>query len=197
MSKKPPEVFVIAGPNGAGKTTFAREFLPKQVRCFEFLNADLIAQGLSPFSPQAEKTRAGKLFLTRLEELVEQRKDFAFETTLSGRHHAVLLRAMRKKGYRVSLYWLWLPTPELAIERVATRVEQGGHDVPAEDIRRRHGRGLENFFRIYQQLADEWCFFDSAPPVPFLIARQTDGVLTFLNQNLYELISNSVHKRDG
>jgi predicted ABC-type ATPase len=196
MSKKPPEVFVIAGPNGAGKTTFAREFLPKQVHCLEFLNADLIAQGLSPFSPQSEKTRAGKLFLTRLRELIEQRRDFGFETTLSGRNHAVLLRAMRKKGYRVSLFWLWLPTAELAIERVATRVAQGGHDVPTGDIRRRHARGIANFFRIYQQLADEWCFFDSAPPVPVLIARQAYGSLTFLNRDLYESIRSKVDQEE-
>lgn len=95
---------------------------------------------------------------------------------------------MRNKGYRVSLFWLWLPTPELAIERVAIRVAQGGHDVPVEDIRRRYARGMANFFRIYQKLADEWCLFDSAPPIPTLVAYQSEGVLTFLNRDLYELI---------
>jgi predicted ABC-type ATPase len=131
---KPPMVYVIAGPNGAGKTTFASSFLPDFVKCNEFLNADLIAAGLSPFAPETQNLRAGRLLLQRIDELANQRADFSFETTLSGRTYLKLLSDMKASGYRVMLFFLWLPSAELAVARVANRVKQGGHNVPADDI---------------------------------------------------------------
>src|SRR5437870_9445832 len=119
---KPPTVYVIAGPNGAGKTTFASEFLPDFVQCREFLNADLIAAGLSPFAPQTQNVRAGRLLLERIGELVSARADFGFETTLSGRSYIQRLQAMKVDGYRVVLFFLWLPSPDLAVARVRSRV---------------------------------------------------------------------------
>jgi predicted ABC-type ATPase len=121
-----PTVYVIAGPNGAGKTTFASQFLPDFVRCQEFLNADLIAAGLSPFAPETQNVRAGRLLLERFRELVSQKADFGFETTLSGRTYVKLLGNMKAHGYRVVLFFLWLPSAEMAIARVESRLKQGG-----------------------------------------------------------------------
>src|SRR4051812_16849376 len=130
-----PTVFVIAGPNGAGKTTFASEFLPDFVSCRQFLNADLIASGLSPFAPETQNMRAGRLLLERIEELSAARENFGFETTLSGRTYVRLLAGLRRLEYRVVLFFLWLPDTELALVRVANRVRQGGHGVPEADVK--------------------------------------------------------------
>lgn len=129
-----PTVYVIAGPNGAGKTTFASKFLPGFVSCRQFLNADLIASGLSPFAPETQNVRAGRLLLERIAELSAARENFGVETTLSGRTYVRLLAGLRQEGYRVAVFFLWLPTTELALDRVANRVRQGGHDVPEADI---------------------------------------------------------------
>src|SRR3954447_16330203 len=125
-----PTVYVIAGPNGAGKTTFATEFLPAFVQCREFVNADLIAAGLSPFAPETQAIRAGRLLLTRIKELSAPRQDFGFETTLAGRSYVKALKAMRADGYRLELFFLWLPSADLAVARVENRAIQGGHSVP-------------------------------------------------------------------
>ena len=148
-SGRMPTAYVIAGPNGAGKTTFATEFLPDFVHCREFVNADLIAAGLSPFAPETQAMRAGRLSLTRIKELAEARRDFGFETTLAGRGYVNLLDGLRRSGYRVILFFLWLPSAEMAVARVANRVRQGGHNIPEATIRRRFEAGLRNFFRMY------------------------------------------------
>ena len=140
---KSPTVYVIAGPNGAGKTTFAAEFLPDFVDCRQFLNADLIAAGLSPFAPETQNVKAGRLLLERIGELATAGEDFGFETTLSGRTYARLLTGLRRDGYRVALFFLWLPSADLAVLRVANRVRQGGHAVPEADVRRRFASGSE------------------------------------------------------
>lgn len=147
-----PTTYVIAGPNGAGKTTFATEFLPDFVNCREFLNADLIAAGLSPFAPETQNVRAGRLLLERIGELSRAREDFGFETTLSGRTHAKLLTELKSSGYRIDLFFLWLPSPDLAVLRVAERVSEGGHAVPEEVVRRRYASGPE-FFSIVRPTA--------------------------------------------
>ena len=126
---RPPTVYVIAGPNGAGKTTFAAEFLPGFVDCRQFVNADLIAAGLSPFAPETQNVKAGRLLLERIGELAAAREDFGFETTLSGRTHAHLLGGLKRDGYRVVLFFLWIPSADLAVSRVANRVRQG--DTPS------------------------------------------------------------------
>ena len=188
MSAAHPTVYVVAGPNGAGKTTFAMEFLPKTVHCQEFLNADLIAAGLSPFSAERQNIRAGRLLLERVRECAEQRIDFGFETTLSGRTYALLLRQLRATGYRVVLSFLWLPNAEMAVKRVANRVRQGGHSVPEVDIRRRWDSGLRNLNDLYQPLADEISLYDSTRNPLLLIARRVNSDLEVFDQLKYRLV---------
>jgi predicted ABC-type ATPase len=155
-------VIIIAGPNGAGKSTFAREFLPNEAGCPVFVNADLIAAGLSPFAPDKAAIRAGRVMLEEIHRHATVGESFAFETTLSGRGYTHAIPAWRKAGYAVHLVFLRLPTVELAIERVAVRVAQGGHDVPVEVIRRRFDKGWRNFQQVYQPLVDSWQLFDNS-----------------------------------
>ena len=171
MVEQKPQVIVIAGPNGAGKTTAAQMLLPATFEIRHFVNADWIARGMSGFDPEAAAFDAGRIMLARLKQLAEARATFAFETTLASRSFAPWLRELCATGYQFALIFLWLPDAKQAIARVADRVRQGGHDVPAETIRRRHGAGLRNFFSLYQPLAAGWRFYDaSAPGTPRLIA---------------------------
>ena len=166
MSK---EIIIIAGPNGAGKTTFARSFLPEEAHCTRFINADLIAAGLSPFAPEATAVRAGRLMLTEIGDCVDRGESFAFETTLAGRSYRRHIRRWRAMGYHVSLYFLSLPDPEAAIARVAERVRQGGHDIPQPVIRRRFAAGLANLEAIYKPAVDRCAVFDNVGREPVLI----------------------------
>jgi predicted ABC-type ATPase len=162
-------IIIVAGPNGAGKTTFAREFLPREADCPVFINADLIAAGLSPFRPEAAAVRAGRLLLAEIAAKVEQRQSFAFETTLSGRAYTRSIPRWRAMGYHVKIIFLSLPTVEIAIARVAARVAQGGHNVPEAAIRRRFKSGYANFTGLYCQLADTWALYDNAGATPVLL----------------------------
>lgn len=197
---KPPTVYVIAGPNGAGKTTFASEFLPDFVHCNEFLNADLIAAGLSPFAPESQNVRAGRLLLERIGELASDRADFGFETTLSGRTYGKLLGDMKASGYRVVLFFLWLPSAEMAVARVANRVKQGGHNVPPDDIRRRYAAGVRNLFRLYRPILDGWWLFDASQLPPKLIASEERKKLTVKQKRLFGRIERQAeesHEEDN
>ncbi|HEY0511369.1 MAG TPA: zeta toxin family protein [Thermoanaerobaculia bacterium] len=169
-----PNVYIVAGPNGAGKSTFARLFLPDYADCREFVNADLIAAGLSPFNPESLAIEAGRLMLGRIEALAQTRVDFGFETTLAGRSQMALLTKLRNVGYRTHIFFLWLPTPELAVERVRDRVLSGGHFVPEETVRRRFTRGLSNFFHLYQPLLDTYLIFDTSESTPRLVALRVE-----------------------
>lgn len=158
-------ILIIAGPNGAGKTTFAREFLPEDQ--FEnFVNADLIAAGLSPLNPDAAALRAGRLMLEEIDGYVERSESFAFETTLSGRIYARRISTWQEAGYFVELVFLRLSVVEAAIDRVAKRVSQGGHNIPEEVIRRRFIAGIENLETIYKPLADRWTVYDNSGSTP-------------------------------
>ena len=163
-------VVIIAGPNGAGKTTFAREFLPREAECPTFINADLIALGIAPFQPEKAAVRAGRLMLDMIRDCVRRGEDFAFESTLSGRTYARLVAEWKKAGYRVVIFFLDLPTAELAVKRVAARVAQGGHNVPEAVIRRRFAAGRKNFLKIYKPLADAWRHYDNSGTIPTLLA---------------------------
>lgn len=160
---------VIAGPNGAGKTTFAREFLPEEAGMPIFVNADLIAEGLSPFAPDRAAIQAGRLMAQAIRNHVARGESFAFETTLAGRGYARAIPRWQAAGYLVSLIFLALPSPELAIARVAERVRQGGHSVPDEVVRRRFHAGRANFDRIYRRLVDTWILFDNSGRTPILV----------------------------
>jgi predicted ABC-type ATPase len=186
-----PTVYVIAGPNGAGKTTFAAELLPDFVNCREFLNADLIAAGLSPFAPETQDMRAGRLLLARIRELTEARQDFGFETTLAGRGYARMFARMRRLGYRIVLYFLWLPSADLAAVRVANRVRQGGHHVPEADIRRRFAAGLRNLFGLYRPLLDGWSLYDGSTFPPRLIATEKHGKMQVAQAKLFDQVTQS------
>jgi predicted ABC-type ATPase len=157
-----PHVIIIAGPNGAGKSTTAPHLLKDLLGVTEFVNADVIAQGLSAFATEAVAFQAGRIMLNRLHQLADKRRNFAFETTLSTRSYAAFLRRLKTQGYRVYLIYLWLPTPEMSIARVAERVRNGGHYVPDEVVRRRYNRGLDNFFNLYKPLSDQWRFYNNA-----------------------------------
>ncbi|MDY0071397.1 MAG: zeta toxin family protein [Thauera sp.] len=163
------KVIIIAGPNGAGKTTFAREFLPHEAACPVFVNADLIAAGLSPFDVEAAALQAGRLMLLELERHFQARRSFAFETTLSGRGYLRHLRKWRDAGYRVELIFLRLNHADEAVARVQQRVLQGGHDIPEAVIRRRFSAGLENFHRHYAPAVDAWALYDNAGETPALL----------------------------
>ena len=163
------KVIIIAGPNGAGKTTFAREFLPRDAECPVFVNADLIAAGLSPFAPDAAAVRAARLMLMEMARHFAARESFAFETTLAGRGHLQHIRAWQAAGYRIKLIFLRLDSPETAIARVAQRVRQGGHSVPDDTVRRRFAAGRRNFERLYAPLVDAWALYDNSGPQPVLL----------------------------
>lgn len=164
-----PRIVVIAGPNGAGKTTFAGEFLPNEAGCPIFVNADLIAAGLSPFAPELAAIKAGRLMLEAIGEHVARRESFAFETTLAGRTYGRMIPDWRQRGYVVKLIFLALPDAEMAIARVAARVAQGGHNVPEAVIRRRFDAGLRNFHRSYKRLVNFWQLFDNSVNPPGLL----------------------------
>jgi predicted ABC-type ATPase len=182
-----PVVYVIAGPNGAGKTTFARAFLP-EARVVEFLNADLLAAGLSPLQPGTMAVRSARLLLGRWKELLALRRDFAFESTLSGRTYAGMLRQARAAGYQVRLCYLWLPNVGMSLRRVRQRVRKGGHDVPEADLRRRFLPSLRNLFSLYLPLADEALLFNAAANPPRLVARWKDGAAVVIDSRIYERI---------
>ena len=164
-----PKIIIIAGPNGAGKTTFAREFLPQEAGCPVFVNADLIAAGLSPFAPERAAIQAGRLMLEAIAQHVGKRESFAFETTLSGKGYARQIPQWRQLGYRVGLFFLSLASADMAVQRVAERVRQGGHDIPEATIRRRFAAGLFLLSNVYQPLVDQWAVYDNAGDEPILM----------------------------
>lgn len=184
-----PTVYVIAGPNGAGKTTFANEFLPGFVHCREFLNADLIAAGLSPFAPESQNVRAARLLLTRIKELTAAKENFGFETTLAGRGYVRLLSEMKSASYRVVLFFLWLPDVDVAVVRVKNRVRQGGHNVPEPVIRRRFESGIQNLFLLYRPLADVWRLYNGSQLPPEVIAHEEDRELQVFHADLFTQIT--------
>lgn len=172
-SVRTPRCIVIAGPNGAGKTTFAREFLPQEAGIIHFVNADLIASGLSPLRPELAARRGGRLVLNELSRLVNARQDFAFETTLSGKTYLRLMRQWKAKGYRIQIVFLSLPSIDLALQRIAARVKQGGHHVPRTDVIRRFDRSWNNFRQLYRNLAHVWAIYDNAGQSPRLLEQGT------------------------
>lgn len=181
-------VYIIAGPNGSGKTTFAKLFLPEYVNCPNFVNADLIAQGLAPFAPRSAAIKAGKLVLGQIHEFAERGLDFAFETTLSGISYARLLRGLKAGGYSLHLFFLWIPSPDLAIQRIRERVREGGHNVPVGDIKRRFSRGIINFFKIYEPIVDSWMMFDNSKEKPVLIAKRRNGFKQVICRELFNVV---------
>jgi predicted ABC-type ATPase len=181
-------IYVIAGSNGAGKTTFARKFLPEYAKCSNFVNADLIAQGLSPFDPKKAALKAGKLVLQQIREFADRGICFGFETTLSGKSYVKLLQELKRKGYNIHLFFLWLPDTELAIARIKDRVSEGGHNVPDTDVCRRFYRGISNFFNLYKSLLTSWMLFNNSGIKPELIAKEERGRIEIIDPGLFDKI---------
>jgi predicted ABC-type ATPase len=170
------EAIILGGPNRAGKTTTASRLLPKDLGIFEFVNADEIARGLSPFNPEGNAFAAGRLMLDRMRELMRQGESFAFETTCAGRGHLRMLQRCRAVGYRLTLVFLWLPSPQTALERVARRVREGGHFIPPEVIVRRYGVGLRNMRHLYLPLVDVGLIYDNTGRRGALVAQKNSDV---------------------
>lgn len=177
-----PTLYIIAGCNGAGKTTASYSVLPALLECREFVNADEIAKGLSPFNPESMAIEAGRLMLQRIDLLLSQRKTFAIESTLATRSHASLVNRAHERGYNVVLIFFWLPSPEMAVARVAKRVSEGGHNIPTDIIYRRYWLGLQNFFNIFAPIVDSWVFYkNDDETVKLASSEEINYNLSFLN----------------
>jgi len=166
-----PTLYLIAGCNGAGKTTASYTLLPDLLDCREFVNADEIARGLSPFQPETVAFEAGRIMLSRIEALLLKRVDFGIETTLATKSYAQTVARAQASGYSVTLLFFWLRTPEMAVERVAARVQSGGHFIPEDVIRRRYQRGIQNLLQLFIPLCDTWFVFDNSQSSAVLVAQ--------------------------
>lgn len=181
-----PTCWIIAGPNGAGKTTFALSYLPEVAHCRNFINADLIAAGLSPLAPEQSAIAASRLFLKEIQTNILRRQDFAFETTLSGRGHLKMVRDLRAQNWQIKLIYLALLNSQLAVQRVAERVAHGGHDIPKEDIQRRFPRSLRNLLDHYSPAVDQALCYLNVGNTPTLIFEEHNGSRVVANQSLFE-----------
>ena len=161
--------YIVAGPNGAGKSTFAQSYLTEEVRCYNFINADLIAAGISPLQPETAGLEAGRILFRMMDDFVARGEGFSLESTLSGSTYAKRIKSMKEEGYRIVIFYLKLPSPDLAVARVGERVQEGGHNVPEQDIRRRFKRSWANFTEVYRPLADKWIVFDNSGIEPKII----------------------------
>ena len=184
-----PILYIIAGCNGAGKTTASYSVLPDLLECKEFVNADEIAKGLSPFNPESVSIEAGRLMLQRIDLLLNQHKTFAIETTLATRSYATLVKRAHLKGYQVILLFFWLSTPEMAVQRVAKRVSEGGHNISIDTIYRRYWAGLRNFFNIFAPIVDSWMFFNNEN-YTILLANNQKVIHQVLFNNIKDLCQN-------
>lgn len=179
-----PNLHIISGCNRAGKTTASYTILPEILNCKEFVNADEIAKGLSPFNPENVAIEAGRIMLTRIKELLNNGVDFAFETTLATRSYATLIKEAQKRGYFITLIYFWLNTPELAINRVNIRVSEGGHFIDDSTIRRRYAKGIYNLFKLYQPVCDHWIIVDNSNTPFEVIATGGKDKITQINNAL-------------
>ncbi|MGM0532413.1 MAG: zeta toxin family protein [Bacteroidota bacterium] len=184
-----PNLYVISGCNGAGKTTASYTVLPEILDCEEFINADEIARGLSPFNPDKVAIEAGRIMLAKINEFLRKKLDFAFETTLSSKSFLNTIKKAKENGYEVTLLFFWLDSVELAIERVKTRVAEGGHDIPEKVIRRRYYSGIKNLFDLYMPACDYWMITNNSTPNLELIAEGNFETITKIENNrIFELM---------
>ncbi|MEL7980731.1 MULTISPECIES: zeta toxin family protein [Halomonadaceae] len=185
---QPPTCWIVAGPNGAGKTTFALHYLPQVAHCSRFINADLIAAGLSPLAPERELLTASRIFLGEVQQAIEERDDFAFETTLSGRSYMRLVKQLLSEGWRVELVYLALPSVEMSRLRVAERVSHGGHDIPSKDIQRRFPRSLRNLLTLFAPCVTRARCFMNDGDMPELVFEQRGSKRDIINDPYFQLI---------
>ena len=183
-------LYIISGCNGAGKTTASYSVLPNLLNCKQFVNADEIAKGLSPFNPESVAIQAGKLMLLRIEELLDSEETFSIETTLATRSYAKLVRRAQEKGYKVTLLYFWLNSPELAVQRVARRVKEGGHNIPTDVIFRRYANGIKNLTNIFMPIVDSWIIVDNGVEPREIVAKGTKNKIVILNDLKLQYIKN-------
>ena len=192
MMSKLPKLYIIAGCNGAGKTTASFTILPEILGCKEFINADEIAKGLSPFQPESVAVQAGRIMLTRMDELLQKGETFAFETTLATKSYKQKIEWAQANGYEVTLLFFWLDSPNIAKERVAQRVAEGGHNIPLETIERRYYNGIANLFTIYIDMVDICYIFDNSEGRKELIAqKERHKDIVIYNNDKFNLIKNN------
>lgn len=185
-------IYIISGCNGAGKTTASFTILPEILNCKEFVNADEIARGLSPFQPEKVAFEAGRIMLERFNFLVKTEQTFAIETTLATKIYKNKIEKAIELGYNIRLLFFWLPTIQMAIDRVAIRVLEGGHNIPEDVVARRYFRGMQNLFNIYIPLCNEWAIFDNSDGQPFLIAQGLKQEITVLNKEIWNIFKSEI-----
>ncbi len=182
------QLYIISGSNGAGKTTASYTILPELLNCQEFVNADEIAKGLSPFQPERTSIQAGRLMLNRIKYLLSKGENFAFETTLATKSYVKFTEKAKALGYYVTLLFFWLSSQELAIQRVITRVKEGGHNIPEDIIRRRYVNGLKNFFNLYKPIVNDWMMIDNSGEPYQIIAEGVGNNEEVLNEKIWKII---------
>lgn len=185
---KKPTCYVIGGPNGAGKTTFAMDYLPEIAGCNNYINADMIAYGISPLDSVSVQLEAGRIFLNEVHKNIERRVDFAFETTLAGRSYIKLLKKLKEDGWKIVLFFLWIPDADFSKDRVRQRVEEGGHDIPDEAIYRRYPRIMNNLLNIYMPLCDKITCYNNSFPEPILIFEINEEGSNIIDNEIYNEI---------
>lgn len=184
------KLYIISGCNGAGKTTASYTILPDVLNCDEFVNADEIAKGLSPFNPESTSIQAGRLMLSRINSLLSMGRNFAFETTLSTRSYAKFVEQAKINGYSVTLLFLWLNSEDLAVKRVQVRVKEGGHNIPEEVIRRRYQNGLSNFFKLYKPIVNDWMFINNSGDSYDIVAQGATSEEVIFNDQIWSNLKN-------
>ena len=195
MMSKLPKLYIIAGCNGAGKTTASFTILPEVLNCKEFINADEIAKGLSPFQPESVAVQAGRIMLARMDELLQKRETFAFETTLATKSYKQKIEWAQANGYEVTLLFFWLDSPNMAKKRVAQRVAEGGHSIPSETIERRYYNGIANLFAIYIDMVDICYIFDNSEGRKELIAqKERHKDIVIYNNDKFNLMKNNYER---
>lgn len=188
-------LYIISGPNGAGKTTASYSVLPKILQCKEFVNADEIARGLSPFNPESVAVEAGRLMLSRIKDLLSRNESFSIETTLATRSYFRLVENAHRQGYEVTLLFFWLKSPEQAMERVAERVSKGGHNIPKDIIVRRYYEGIDNLFKIYMPIVDTWVLVNNSETPRSIIASGGKGLPPqIINNELFKILEEYVKR---
>jgi predicted ABC-type ATPase len=194
--KKKMNLYVIAGCNGAGKTTASFTVLPEMLKCREFVNADEIAAGISPFNPEGVAIQAGRLMIDRIIQLLKDGETFAFETTLATRSYVKLIQQAKKRGYFVTLLFFSLSTPEQAQRRVAQRVSLGGHNIPTDVINRRYEAGLQNLFQLYMPVCDYWTLYDNSncPAIRIASGFGTEKIEVF-DKERYQTLYKKYHQK--
>ncbi|MCQ2170560.1 MAG: zeta toxin family protein [Bacteroidales bacterium] len=188
-----PNLYIISGCNGSGKTTASYSLLPKMLGCNEFVNSDEFAKSISPFDPNAAAVGASRFMLQKISYMLERQKDFGIETTLATRTLTGILQRAREQGYRITIIYLWLESPELAVDRIRRRVQSGGHNITTDTVQRRYSAGLHYFFETYKPMADRWVLADNTRP-PFAVVAEGSAEMTIVrNRKKYEQILNSLN----